>query len=54
VGFFINFQNTTKSKPSPKEFCLVHFLGKEMDSKTVTIAAPVNSLEVFLIRVLAG
>jgi hypothetical protein len=28
---------------------LVHFLGKEMDSKTATITEPVNSLEAFLI-----
>jgi hypothetical protein len=30
---------------------LVHFLGKEMDSKTVTVTVPVNSLEAFLILV---
>jgi hypothetical protein len=30
---------------------LVHFLGKDMDSKTVTVTALVNSLEAFLIHV---
>jgi hypothetical protein len=29
----------------------IHFLGKEMDSKTVIITVPVNSLEAFLILV---
>jgi hypothetical protein len=29
----------------------LHFLGKEMDSRTVTITMPVNSLEAFMILV---
>jgi hypothetical protein len=33
------------------EAILIHFSGKEMDSKAVTITAPVNSLEAFLILV---
>jgi hypothetical protein len=42
---------TLKGLPIASHLHSIHFFGKKMDSKTVTVTAPVNSLEAFFIPV---